>query len=129
MLVLLDLSMLPVRAYLCERPVRGCGEAHIADGLGQGRGLWPREWHHSLRAPTTDDVEVLMTSTREPLVLVTGATGRIGRGVVDLLIDAGVPVRALTRRSEAAATLPANVEVVAPATSPCLSHSTRRCKV
>jgi uncharacterized protein YbjT (DUF2867 family) len=45
-------------------------------------------------------------------VLVTGATGRIGRVVVDLLIDAGVPVRALTHRSEAAATLPANVEVV-----------------
>jgi uncharacterized protein YbjT (DUF2867 family) len=47
-----------------------------------------------------------------PPVLVTGATGRVGRAVVDLLLDAGVPVRALTRRSEAAATLPANVEVV-----------------
>jgi uncharacterized protein YbjT (DUF2867 family) len=45
-------------------------------------------------------------------VLVTGATGRVGRGVVDLLTDAGVPVRALTRRPEAAAELPANVEVV-----------------
>jgi uncharacterized protein YbjT (DUF2867 family) len=45
-------------------------------------------------------------------VLVTGATGRVGRVVVDLLLDAGVPVRALTRRAEAAATLPANVEVV-----------------
>lgn len=45
-------------------------------------------------------------------VLVTGATGRIGRGVVDRLLDAGVPVRALTRRPEAAATLPADVEVV-----------------
>jgi uncharacterized protein YbjT (DUF2867 family) len=45
-------------------------------------------------------------------VLVTGATGRVGRVVVDLLVDAGVPVRALTRRSEAAATLPANVDVV-----------------
>jgi uncharacterized protein YbjT (DUF2867 family) len=44
-------------------------------------------------------------------VLVTGATGRVGRVVVDLLIAAGVPVRALIRRSEAAATLPANVEV------------------
>ena len=52
-----------------------------------------------------------MTQTRVPPVLVTGATGRVGRAVVDLLIDAGVPVRALTRRSEAAA-LPANVEVV-----------------
>ncbi|MGE3285563.1 MAG: SDR family oxidoreductase [Pseudonocardia sp.] len=45
-------------------------------------------------------------------VLVTGATGRIGRGVVDRLLDAGVAVRALTRRPEAAATLPADVEVV-----------------
>jgi uncharacterized protein YbjT (DUF2867 family) len=53
-----------------------------------------------------------MTQTRVPPVLVTGATGRVGRAVVDLLIDAGVPVRALTHRSEAAAALPANVEVV-----------------
>jgi uncharacterized protein YbjT (DUF2867 family) len=53
-----------------------------------------------------------MTRTRVPPVLVTGATGRIGRVVVDLLIDAGLPVRALTRRSEAAATLPGCVEVV-----------------
>src|SRR5207245_11595499 len=49
---------------------------------------------------------------RGPPVLATGATGVVGRVVVDLLIDAGVPVRALTHRSEAAATLPANVEVV-----------------
>ena len=53
-----------------------------------------------------------MTQTRVPPVLVTGATGRVGRAVVDLLIEAGVPVRALTHRSEAKATLPANVEVV-----------------
>ena len=53
-----------------------------------------------------------MTRTQMPPVLVTGATGRVGRAVVDLLLDAGVPVRALTHRSEAAATLPANVEVV-----------------
>jgi uncharacterized protein YbjT (DUF2867 family) len=45
-------------------------------------------------------------------VLVTGATGRVGRAVVGSLTAAGVPVRALTRRPEAAA-LPANVEVVA----------------
>lgn len=50
--------------------------------------------------------------TQIPPVLVTGATGRIGRAVIDRLIDAGVPVRALTRHSDAAATLPANVEVV-----------------
>jgi uncharacterized protein YbjT (DUF2867 family) len=52
-----------------------------------------------------------MTQTRMPPVLVTGATGRVGRAVVDLLIDAGVPVRALTRRSATAAMLPADVEV------------------
>jgi len=44
-------------------------------------------------------------------VLVTGATGRIGRVVVDELLAAGVPVRALTRRP-AEAKLPAAVEVV-----------------
>ena len=53
-----------------------------------------------------------MTATRVPPVLVTGATGRVGRVVVDLLADAGLPVRALTHRPEAAATLPADVEVV-----------------
>jgi uncharacterized protein YbjT (DUF2867 family) len=53
-----------------------------------------------------------MTRTRVPPVLVTGATGRVGRVVVDLLLDAGVPVRALTRRAEAAAALPATVDVV-----------------
>lgn len=45
-------------------------------------------------------------------VLVTGATGRIGRAVVDELLAAGVPVRALTR-DPAAAALPDGVEVVA----------------
>ncbi len=49
--------------------------------------------------------------TRPP-VLVTGATGRIGRMVIDQLIAADVPVGALTRRPVAAAPLPANVEVV-----------------
>ncbi|MEU8187957.1 NmrA family NAD(P)-binding protein, partial [Micromonospora carbonacea] len=37
-------------------------------------------------------------TTAGPPVLVTGATGRIGRAVVDLLTGAGVPVRALVRR-------------------------------
>jgi len=45
-------------------------------------------------------------------VLVTGATGRVGRAVVAELLGAGVPVRALTRRP-ATAGLPATVEVVA----------------
>jgi uncharacterized protein YbjT (DUF2867 family) len=45
-------------------------------------------------------------------VLVTGATGRVGRVVVDQLLRAGVPVRALTRRPAAAA-LPSTVEIVA----------------
>ena len=44
-------------------------------------------------------------------VLVTGATGRVGRVVVDQLLRAGVPVRALTRRP-AAAGLPSTVEIV-----------------
>src|ERR1700722_15660009 len=52
-----------------------------------------------------------MTRTGVSPVLVTGATGRVGRVVVDRLTEAGVPVRALTRRPEAAA-LPANIEVV-----------------
>jgi uncharacterized protein YbjT (DUF2867 family) len=45
-------------------------------------------------------------------VLVTGATGRVGRAVVAELLGGGVPVRALTRRPDAAG-LPAGVEVVA----------------
>src|SRR5437870_2286573 len=45
-------------------------------------------------------------------ILVTGATGRVGRLVVTELLRAGVAVRALTRRP-AAADLPAAVEVVA----------------
>jgi uncharacterized protein YbjT (DUF2867 family) len=45
------------------------------------------------------------------IVLVTGATGRVGRRVVNNLLAAGVGVRALTR-SASAARLPATVEVV-----------------
>ena len=45
-------------------------------------------------------------------MLVTGATGRVGRLVVAELVGAGLPERALTRRPEAAA-LPPAVEVVA----------------
>jgi uncharacterized protein YbjT (DUF2867 family) len=53
-----------------------------------------------------------MRSSPEPVVLVTGATGRIGRQVVDELLRAGASVRALTRQPGQAA-LPAGVEVVA----------------
>jgi uncharacterized protein YbjT (DUF2867 family) len=46
------------------------------------------------------------------VILVTGATGRVGRLVVDDLLRGGASVRALTRRPENAS-LPAGVEVVA----------------
>lgn len=52
-----------------------------------------------------------MTAPR-PLVLVTGATGTVGRHLVAELLGAGVPVRALTR-SPGTAALPAPVHVVA----------------
>jgi len=52
-----------------------------------------------------------MRAGSRSVVLVTGATGRIGRLVVNELLGAGVPVRALTRRPENAA-LPDGVEVV-----------------
>ncbi|MER5781746.1 NAD(P)H-binding protein [Streptomyces mobaraensis] len=45
-------------------------------------------------------------------ILVTGATGKVGRVLVDRLLGAGRRVRALTRNPEAAR-LPAGVEVVA----------------
>ena len=43
-------------------------------------------------------------------ILVTGATGSVGRLLVDELVDAGAPVRALTNHPDRAA-LPASVEV------------------
>lgn len=52
-----------------------------------------------------------MTGSRHDPILVTGATGRVGHCVIDRLLDAGVPVRALTRRP-AEARLPSAVEVV-----------------
>jgi uncharacterized protein YbjT (DUF2867 family) len=88
------------------------------DGWQQG-GRHLRPWgkasgfnNWSAKRFAVDDIEVLVTRAHVPPVLVTGATGRVGRAVVDLLLAAGVPVRALTHRSQAAATLPANVEVV-----------------
>jgi uncharacterized protein YbjT (DUF2867 family) len=53
-----------------------------------------------------------VTRTPQSAVLVTGATSRVGRLVVDELLRAGVPVRALTRQPANAA-LPAGAEVVA----------------
>jgi uncharacterized protein YbjT (DUF2867 family) len=53
-----------------------------------------------------------MVRSHPGVILVTGATGRIGRLVVEELLRAGAPVRALTRRPAHAA-LPAGVEVVA----------------
>jgi uncharacterized protein YbjT (DUF2867 family) len=55
---------------------------------------------------------VVQSLRTERPVLVIGATGRIGSGVVKCLTDEGVPVRALARRPEAAASLPAGVDVV-----------------
>lgn len=46
------------------------------------------------------------------MILVTGATGRVGRHVVEQLVQGGQRVRALTR-NPAKANLPAGVEVVA----------------
>jgi uncharacterized protein YbjT (DUF2867 family) len=43
-------------------------------------------------------------------ILVTGATGNVGRNVVDLLLETGVPVRATSRRPQSAG-LPAAVDV------------------
>ena len=53
-----------------------------------------------------------MTHANVQPILVTGATGRVGREVVAQLLAAGVPVRALTRRP-AESGLPAAVQVVA----------------
>jgi uncharacterized protein YbjT (DUF2867 family) len=53
-----------------------------------------------------------VTRSREPVVLVTGATGGVGRLVVDELLRRGTSVRALTHRPEQAM-LPPGVEVVA----------------
>jgi uncharacterized protein YbjT (DUF2867 family) len=52
-----------------------------------------------------------VTHSRRDVILVTGATGRVGRLVVNELLRAGASARALTRRPEHAA-LPAGVEVV-----------------
>jgi uncharacterized protein YbjT (DUF2867 family) len=62
--------------------------------------------------PAVHTSVLLVIPLRRDVILVTGATGRIGRLVIDELLRAGASVRALTRRPERAA-LPAGVEVVA----------------
>jgi uncharacterized protein YbjT (DUF2867 family) len=46
------------------------------------------------------------------MILITGATGTIGRPLIDLLVREGADIRAVTRKGQAAG-LPAHVEVVA----------------
>jgi uncharacterized protein YbjT (DUF2867 family) len=52
-----------------------------------------------------------MSKSGENIILVTGATGNVGRNVVSQLVSAGARVRALTRNPESA-NLPSGVEVV-----------------
>ena len=52
-------------------------------------------------------------------MLVTGATGRVGSAVVDLLLQAGVPVRALTHRAERDRGSSRRVSTPWSVTSPC----------
>lgn len=49
--------------------------------------------------------------TEQSVILVTGATGNIGRQVVSQLLGTGVAVRALTRNPDSAG-LPGSVEMV-----------------
>lgn len=53
-----------------------------------------------------------MTMPQDAPVLVTGATGNVGRALVDALVAAGQPVRAAVRDPAAEAGLPGVVEVV-----------------
>ncbi|MFH8793167.1 SDR family oxidoreductase [Streptomyces sp. NPDC017941] len=46
------------------------------------------------------------------MIVVTGATGNVGRALVPLLVDEGVPVRALTRDPARAGALPGGAEAV-----------------
>jgi hypothetical protein len=61
-----------------------------AIGLRTASGAKPQS--NSLR-----NAEAFVTSARAVPVLVTGATGQVGRLVVDQLVAMGIPVRALTR--------------------------------
>jgi len=50
-------------------------------------------------------------SSSDSLVLVTGATGNTGRGVLQALVERGVPVRAMVRRETDRGSFPAGVQV------------------
>jgi len=45
------------------------------------------------------------------MIIVTGATGNIGRPLIDFLCEHGIPVRGVTRNSQTAA-LPAQIEII-----------------
>ncbi|WP_214415268.1 NAD(P)H-binding protein [Sphaerisporangium fuscum] len=53
----------------------------------------------------------MTNTTQHDTILVTGATGNVGRQVTIQLAEAGLPVRAMTRRPESAS-MPEGVEVV-----------------
>ena len=52
-----------------------------------------------------------MSLSPQPAILISGATGNVGRNVVSQLLELGIPVRALSRNSEAA-NMPSGTEVV-----------------
>lgn len=64
-----------------------------------------------MRTDDHEKLETVATSREEPVILVTGATGNVGREVVSQLLETGMAVRALTR-SPASANLPDQVDVV-----------------
>ena len=59
---------------------------------------------------TTDPHADASRSVQGQRVLVAGATGYLGRHLVQTLVDAGCPVRVLVRRPEQAATFPGGVD-------------------
>jgi uncharacterized protein YbjT (DUF2867 family) len=58
-----------------------------------------------------DEIEKVRGQSRHGTILVTGATGNVGRHVVSLLLHSGAAVRALTRNPDSAG-LPGGVDVV-----------------
>jgi len=53
----------------------------------------------------------MQSNSNESLVLVTGATGNTGRGVLQALMERGVPVRAMVRREADRDSFPSGVQV------------------